>query len=54
MKSYNFTIRLLGSVEAESPLDAETKINKHLDDLGQIESEHLPLRWADAEYEIGV
>jgi len=25
MKSYNFTIRLLGSVEAESPLDAESQ-----------------------------
>ena len=35
---YNFVIKLHGAVGANSREEAITKINGHLDDLGQVES----------------
>lgn len=52
MKSYDFVIRLIGNVEAESYTEAEALINKHLDDLGKVKSSHLSLHWPDCEYDI--
>ena len=50
MKEYNFVVRLSGVVSAENAKEAEEKVNKHLDDLGAVESGDVC--WPDADIEL--
>ena len=51
MAIYNFTIRLLGTIEAESSKEADEIINRHLDELGAIIPEDN-IQWPNCEYDL--
>jgi hypothetical protein len=51
-ESYDFVIKLAGSVSANSAAEAEKKINAHLDDLGKVNSLVHDLEWPDASWDL--
>ena len=52
LNSYNFVIKLAGSVLANNEKEANAKINAHLDDLGNVDSSKYDLGWPDTSYEV--
>jgi len=52
MNTYNFVIKLSGSVMANNEKEANAKINAHIDDLGNVESEQYDLNWPDASWDM--
>jgi hypothetical protein len=52
VKTYDFVIKLAGSVDAETYQQAEEKLNKHLDELGEIDSKKYDLVWPDASFDL--
>jgi hypothetical protein len=51
-KSYEFIIKLSGSVSADSREEAIAKINAHIDDLGDVDSSAHNLEWPDASWSL--
>jgi hypothetical protein len=49
--TYNFVIKLVGSVQAASEKEANKKINAHLDELGKVDS-GPDLGWPDCSWEM--
>ena len=54
MESYDFVIKLAGTVIAKTQEEAEEKINAHLDELGAIDSERYNLSWPDASWDLEI
>ncbi|CAB4185414.1 hypothetical protein UFOVP1119_46 [uncultured Caudovirales phage] len=52
MKKYPFVIRLEGAVMANSEKEAHEKINLHLNDLGDVDSERYDLNWPDVSWDM--
>jgi hypothetical protein len=52
MRSYDFVIKLSGSVMANNEKEAHNKINSHLDDLGAVDSSRYDLGWPDVSWDM--
>jgi hypothetical protein len=52
MRSYDFVIKLAGSVSANNEEEAHEKINLHLDDLGAVDSLRYDLEWPDVSWDM--
>jgi len=52
MKSYDFVIKLAGSVSANNEQEAWDKINSHVDDLGAVDSLRYDLEWPDVSWDM--
>jgi hypothetical protein len=52
MRSYDFVIKLAGSVMANNEQEAWDKINSHVDDLGNVESAQYDLSWPDVSWDM--
>jgi len=52
LNSYNFVIKLAGSVLANNEKEANAKINAHLDDLGNVDSSKYDLGWPECSWDI--
>ena len=50
--NYAFVIKLAGNVLAKNEAEANKKINAHLDDLGNVNSDKHDLHWPDASWEM--
>jgi hypothetical protein len=52
MRSYDFVIKLAGSVSANNEQEAWDKINSHVDDLGAVDSLRYDLEWPDVSWDM--
>jgi hypothetical protein len=52
LNSYNFVIKLAGSVLAKNEKEAHAKINAHLDDLGDVDSSRYDLGWPEVSWDM--